>query len=96
MLENLLELGHSNSRPQTYVPVSALEDSQECLIDRISTNQYRGAGLVAGIILGTASAVSDGSFKNAYGTSAGVLQALLDDEAEHHIVFANSMPGGIQ
>lgn len=84
----------SNSRPQTYVPISALEDSRECLIDKISTNQHREARVVEDILLGMASMVSDGSFKNACGTSAGVLFTMLDNEMKHHFLSSQTQCQG--
>lgn len=46
-----------------------------------------------GIRTGTACAVSDGSFKNEYRTSAGILTYSSHEDPGDHIQFVNSVPG---
>lgn len=100
VLEGELVLSTNTERPplaaygiQERVPkyLQNLIDDETILIDEMALPLDNGYELANGIREGAARAVSDGSFKDEYGTAAGILAASINDTDT--LLFVNSVPG---
>jgi ribonuclease HI len=68
-----------------------LVTEEQYLVDEIALPLDKGQAIARGIQDGTARAVSDGSFKDNYGTAAGVIAATATDK--DMLYFSNVVPG---
>ena len=68
----------------------AIPKSQQWSVQRCQSSQIDGADVVAAIIAGTAIAVSDGSFKDSFGTSAWTVRG---DTSDQFLTGVNVVPG---
>lgn len=71
--------------------LQSLTENNAYLVDEIAPPLDQGSAIAAGIRAGTAKAVSDGSYKDQYGTSAGIISSSESDG--DMLYFVNSVPG---